>query len=494
MISRLKNYYYRIAKSRAVKIAAAGLLIIVVVAVGGAFLARGKFADPGTRAQFLRDHPGVTKILPLYWKLRKITDVAYFSYFFKKDEVPIYELVIAENDLKKINDSLPKGFMNVVYTDKVFAPAEFRAGDKTYQVRVRYRGINAVHWNARKRSYLIKFDRDDLFKGMQELNFIIPDDRFFAVEHFNNYRAEKLDLKVPASGFANLKVNGQKNALYFTIEGWSDEMLEKWELPKGSVLYGNEFGGDWESLSGWDHMAGPKSSEAMALLSELLRLLYRAEDAEFYAKIFGIVDKDNFYAWQIHQELVNSTHQATDNHRFYFDKTSGKFFFVPWDVEIELLEEKDNFGYYGALAKRIFSNPVFLQGKNQRLADYVADEKNLEDDLDFYDRTFESFKTSLYKDRLKIYPNRFADNSYAAYRQQIVDIFNAIRRKLTAGNSAQGDSAVRVEDDFNLAYPVGKSDEIVAYLKGRYIDDQNFVKELGPNFSSTYGDEDFTDI
>src|SRR3989344_3480688 len=131
MISRLKNYYYRIAKSRAVKIAAAVFLIIVVVAVGGAFLARGKFADPGTRAQFLRDHPGVTKILPLYWKLRKITDVAYFSYFFKKDEVPIYELVIAENDLKKINDSLPKGFMNVVYTDKVFAPAEFRAGDKT---------------------------------------------------------------------------------------------------------------------------------------------------------------------------------------------------------------------------------------------------------------------------------------------------------------------------------------------------------------------------
>lgn len=489
MIGRLKNYYYRIAKSRATKTAAAVFLVILVAGAVGVFLARGKFADPGTRAQFLREHPGVTKILPLYWKIRKITDVTYLSYFFKKDEVPNYELVIAENDLKKLNDSLPKGFMNVVYTDKVFAPAEFRAGDKTYQVRVRYRGINAVHWNARKRSYLIKFDRDDLFKGMQELNFIIPDDRFFAVEHFNNYRAEKLDLKVPASGFANLKVNGQKNALYFTIEGWSDEMLEKWELPKGAVLYGNEFGGDWESLSGWDHMAGPKSPEAMALLSELLRLLYRAEDAEFYAKIFGIVDKDNFYAWQIHQELVNSTHQATDNHRFYFDKTSGKFFFVPWDVEIELLEEKDNFGYYGALGKRIFSNPVFLQEKNHRLADYVADENNLEDDLDFYDRTFESFKISLYKDRLKIYPNRFADNSYADHRQQIIDIFLRLRNELVL----QGQEDVRIEDDFNLAYPSGKSDEMVAHLRQRYIDDQSFVKELGPNFTSAYGDEDFVD-
>ncbi|MDZ4243803.1 MAG: hypothetical protein U1C57_01725, partial [Candidatus Doudnabacteria bacterium] len=155
MIGRLKNYYYRIAKSRATKTAAAVFLVILVAGAVGVFLARGKFADPGTRAQFLREHPGVTKILPLYWKIRKITDVTYLSYFFKKDEVPNYELVIAENDLKKLNDSLPKGFMNVVYTDKVFAPAEFRAGDKTYQVRVRYRGINAVHWNARKRSYLI---------------------------------------------------------------------------------------------------------------------------------------------------------------------------------------------------------------------------------------------------------------------------------------------------------------------------------------------------
>ena len=52
---------------------------------------------------------------------------------------------------------------------------------------------------------------------------------------------------------------------------------------------------------------------------------------------------------------------------------------------------------------------------------------------------------------------------------------------------------VRVEDDFNLSYPVGKSDEIVAYLKSRYIDDQSFVNSLGSEFSSSYGDEVFTD-
>ena len=61
----------------------------------------------------------------------------------------------------------------------------------------------------------------------------------------------------------------------------------------------------------------------------------------------------------------------------------------------------------------------------------------------------------------------------------------------TAGVRAA--DSVRIEDDFNLAYPAGKSDEIVEYLKGKYIDDQSFAQNLGPEYSSSYGDEDFTD-
>ena len=52
---------------------------------------------------------------------------------------------------------------------------------------------------------------------------------------------------------------------------------------------------------------------------------------------------------------------------------------------------------------------------------------------------------------------------------------------------------VRIENDFNLAYPVGKSDEIVAYLKAKYVDDSHFVESLGPKYKGALGDEDFTD-
>ena len=60
--------------------------------------------------------------------------------------------------------------------------------------------------------------------------------------------------------------------------------------------------------------------------------------------------------------------------------------------------------------------------------------------------------------------------------------------------SAFAKDEVRIEDDLSLSYEVGKTDEIVQYLKSKYIDDASFVKSLGTEFTSSFGDEDFTDI
>ncbi|MDP3740940.1 MAG: CotH kinase family protein [bacterium] len=494
----LKNHYFRIVKSRIFKNVLKFLVVCLIVGAAVALGFTGKFKTAERRAQFLLGNPAVTKILPLYWQIRKLSDVTYLSYVFSDDDILDYKLVIADADLKKMNDSLPKGFMNVIYRDedRVSVPAEFEAEGKIYKVRVRYRGANAVHWNAPKRSYLVRFDKDDLFHGLRELSFIIPDDRLFAVEHFNNYRAEKLGLKIPQSGFANLVINGQKKALYFTIEGWSREMLTKWEVSENSILYGNIASVElWSKPANWELLAdNPNLSETQNFetLASILRLLNEASDQEFYNKIFHLVDKENFYAWNIHQELANSSHQSDDNVRLYYDAVARKFFFVPWDVEIESPELRDNFRVYGALEQRIFTNPIFLQEKNQRLLDYLSDEKNLEDDLNFYDQTYENFKVSLYHDRLKIYTNRFADKTHEQNRQKIIDIFHYLQQTLESQSSGDP-GAARVEDDFNLAYDTGKSDEIVSYLQGKYIEDKGFMNALGSNFTATYGDEDFTD-
>ena len=423
----------------------AGFFLITIVAV--VLISASKFKSVESRAQFLHEHQGVTKLLPVYWQMRKLGDIIYLPYFFKHDAVPTYALEIAPQDLEKLNASLPQAFMGVSLREHVFVPAIFRADGKTYQTTVRYRGERARHWNASKKSYLVKFDKKTPFHDQSEISFIIPDDRNFAVEDFNNYRAGKLGLHTPDSGFANLDVNHQGSALYFAIESWSRQMLDKWSVSPDSIFYGNSNGGAglWQDINNWQVTvsASKGDKDDLSKLEELLRLLNTAPDREFNTRIFELVDKDNFYALQIHQELANSSHQFDDNVRLYYDARRSKFFFVPWDVEIEPLGH-NHFGQYGQLAGRIFSNPTFLKEKNERLYKYVSNENNLADDLNFYDYTYESFKISLYKDRLKIYTNHYADKSYAQHRQEIIDIFHYLQGHLVGSDSAPGLDVVRL--------------------------------------------------
>ena len=91
------------------------------------------------------------------------------------------------------------------------------------------------------------------------------------------------------------------------------------------------------------------------------------------------------------------------------------------------------------------------------------------------------------------------DNPYRIFTVLIfTSIFFAtsgffVSAKDQAGGNPGGSDTVRIEDDFNLQYEVGKSEELVNFLKGKYVDDDSFAKSLGPNFTGSFGDEDFTD-
>lgn len=68
-----------------------------------------------------------------------------------------------------------------------------------------------------------------------------------------------------------------------------------------------------------------------------------------------------------------------------------------------------------------------------------------------------------------------------------------LRAQSSAATNPGDAGAVRIEDDYNLQYEVGKSEELINYLKGKYADDSSFAESLGPEFSGSFGDEDFTD-
>ena len=431
------------------------VLVFLILGLAGLIAARGlasKFGSAGSRAEFLRAYPAATRFLPLYWEARKLSDITYLPFLFKKDKLPTYALEISDENLQKLNDSLPQEFMTVIYYDKIYVPAKFSYQGKEYDVQVRYRGDTAVHWNAPKRSYHVRFNKDMPFFGFRELAFIIADDRKFVLEHFHNYRAGKLGLLRPPSFFANLRLNGQKQGLYFVMEGWSQEMLAKWEVPDEANLYGDgDVGLDWKNLSDWELKTTDTqfTYQHFSEMKQLLELLNHSSDEEFYAQIFDLIDKDDFYSWQVLNQLANSVHGYVGNIQLYFDDSNGKFHFVPWDVEGDPASV-DNFEIYGPLATRIFANPVFFHEKNKRLYEYLADEKNLQDDLRFYNEAFENIQPALYRDRLKIYTNRWADGVVRENRANIIANAARLKEKLEQAGRVLAEIAINHDNSVNV--------------------------------------------
>jgi len=519
---KLFKFAYKIIRNKKLLLITLAVVLAIMIIFPVLIL---KLSTAVTRANILRNNPLAVKMLPLYWKIRKASDIFYLPYYFKKNKLSTYELTIKDGDSEKLNNSLPKEFMNVELVSRVFVPAEFKYDNKTYQVKVRYRGDNAVHWNAPKKSYLIEFNQDDLFNGYRQLSFIIANDRYFALEQLNNYRAEKFGLLYPPSFFANLKINGKNNGVYFIIENWSKEMLAKWEVPDESNFYGtvSPTGAagierddvSWDNLDYWQKLTSDSlfTYQHYSELYKLLELLNNADDQKFYSSIFNLIDQNNLYHWQALQELGNANHQISSNMRLYFNNSSGKFYFIPWDVGGGREgPAEDHLELYGKIAGRIFDNPVFAYEKNKLLYDYVNDDKNLEQDLAKYDEIYNSIKTAIYKDRLKIYPNKFADNTHQEFRQKIIDNFARIKNAFSSSlvfidshiagennsqnilayfdlhiNSRAGlyfkELKINLSDntqlkDFNISYETGeKYQDVLLYTQRKY-DPDTFKPDL----------------
>jgi len=454
----IKKIWYRLRYDRRI-LAVLILFVLLFIALGSFYFIFYKVFDAGKQVQFLRSRPYLIKLLPVIRTVRKISDILYLPYCFKKSELPIYELYIKPENIKKMNESLPLPFTEEIYTDKTYVPAKFWANGREYNVDIRYRGDNSIHWDADKKSYLIKFNKDDLFNGFGRLSFIIPDDRKFIIEPLNNYRAQKLGLLHPSYEFATLKINNRNNGLYFVVENWGQEMLAKWEAPDSINFYGGDDPIVWfdqlTDFNFWKQLRTWTKKTEDSILSYnhfsepdiLLNLLNNTNDKTFNESVFDLIDKDNFFNWLVLQNLANSNYSPGSDERLFFNNSLGKFFWVPWDI--------DNFPFNGDIDRtshdlitRILSNPKYMHERNKLLWQYISDKDNLDDDLDFYDQTYKKIKAALYQDRMKIYTNTWADNLIRQKRELVVENFKGLREILKK-NRALAEIRVGLSQNYN---------------------------------------------
>src|SRR3989344_1080888 len=381
-----------------------------------------------------------------------IKDLKYVFHKFPESSLPVYKLDISKDNLKKLESNIPDlearkdspGYVDGVDDrladeNRDYVPAKFTFEGRVYDVKVRFRGNGPPHWTFPKKSFRIRFSKDDLFFGKQDINLVIPLDRRYLAEEFNNYRAEKMGLVVPDSKFVAVEINGDKQALYWEVEHFTKEFVESHNLSGDANLYGE---GDtfqqhlYTDENYWQkYVSDPSKREnEHTQISLLISLLNDADNETFYKRIFDILDEENFYKWTIHNLLAGSWHQDySHNARIYFDKSIGKFIFLPWDVYVydnEHTTESLDYALEATanpLVDRLFSNEKIMHKRNAMLWEYVMDDKNLEDDLNHYDELFESVQKVFYNDPIRRHSYDFFAQEVNSTRSDLAKNFNQIK-------------------------------------------------------------------
>lgn len=397
-------------------------LIIGSIIVG--FLGFVLYTKPLLRLQLVQS-PLVQFFLHTYRSLRKVADIPYLPYQFVKDDLPVYDITINVVDIARMNAALPDDFVKGRLTDKykLEVRASFSADGYEDRINIRYRGRGPNHWNAYKKSFHVQFDSDNPFHGTTALKLIIPEDRQYAVEPLNNYRAKKLGLFAPQPWFVRVRLNGEDLGVYHAIPHWTRALTDRNGFGEFANIFGvidlqlaeltgkNFF--DPANISFWEDYTrnadinpptsagGGVNLSAKERLTEFLNIIHHAPDELFEQALPVLVDMDALYDWLIIQTLAASAHQNTAvNIILLYNPATGRFQPVPWDAQLYLYHPINLATH--PLIGRTLQNLSFRQEYLNRLRTYVEDPKNLEADLLFFDTTRNQIEHALFKDTAKL--------------------------------------------------------------------------------------------
>lgn len=394
-------------------------LYVVAMCAGVLLAAGGIFAIYKRDVLFVLFRPFIADHIIAIQDFRKLSNILFLpQILFEREAVPLptYELVISKRDLARLKEQLPQGdYTEIEAAGKVFnaisdinkfsVSGTFLHEGESYPVDVRFRGTTYNHWYFPKKSWHIKFKGESPV-GMQQINLIIPEDRGYLNEEMNHYRGRKFGLFVPRSGFVNLTVDGMPEGVYWWAEDWSPNMLQN--LGKSGCLFGAGLSRDSKAMRdpAFDNSELWKDYTNCGVngttkLKELLSLLNLSKN-EFPIAAEKILDIRKVLMWDAMARLAGSGHGGYGyNMRVFWDKTTGKFEFVPWDLGFGDLSGTELNSYYNEFITRLLEHDIYVTERNEILQNYVGNKKNLKDDLAFYDSLVASAMPSFYRDSIQ---------------------------------------------------------------------------------------------
>lgn len=263
--------------------------------------------------------------------------------FYDPSTVQGVRLQIAEHDLRKMKDALPK---------RIFVPGVFRWKDIQLQnVGVRYKGNSSSQKNQRhKRSFLIKFDKyqdEQRFLGLERVSLDngIQFGSLFSEPIITEILRE-LDVPTHRSNFAKLHLNGKYHGVYVNVERIDQTFIANHLPDRNGGLFKVDEGGPGCNLQflGKESTPYEKTFEAknstaqqsFARLIEWIRTINRPDDTDV-ADLEANFDIDGFLRVTAVMLYSGAFDQLTGwqphNYYLFLDSKQDRWHYLPWDLD-----------------------------------------------------------------------------------------------------------------------------------------------------------------
>ena len=392
-----------------------------------------------SRLKSLVDHPNIHS----KWKSSmKIFDPFYLEYWYLPRRLKTLDLSISNADLHKLNIDLPEPYSskNLAKKNKIKVNGELIADKVNRPVAISYRGNSFDHWSNIKKSWKLEFETGE------ELNLILPSDRGYFSESLSNYRARKLGLLAQNDDWAWLRVNGEDIGVYYISGGWNKFWMERngirisqlvgeLDYQTGNVIFPNLWDGVWN----WKFYAyrTDRRFPNSFYLDKFIETVNNFSGEQFASEISQVVDIESLARWKALSILNNSFH--TDdfhNWRMWLDPESLKFQIIPVDMVISLTDWDSYDGSLvvdraiDKLSSKLYGSSQLTLEVDKILWEYVLNDKQLEDDLQYWDTLAERLIPEMYADNKKHSGNISLRRAHLM-RQKIKSHYERVRDYLT---------------------------------------------------------------
>jgi CotH protein/ricin-type beta-trefoil lectin protein len=228
---------------------------------------------------------------------------------------------------------------------------------KSADVKIHIKGQFSRRRLGSKPAFKVKLDQDDRFFGLEHLtlNNMVQDPTM--VHEALGYQVyEAAGVKVPATGYARVTVNGEAYGLYLNLETPDTHFLKRRFGDDSGILYEGPAGVDLRAGDVEKFELDEGEDRNRATLKELIRSLDTPGDDIFYGAV-PKVDTASFLGMMAAEALLGDwdSYYTSNNYRIYWNPSVSRWFFIPTGID-QSFNSTTVFGATGLLFQKCLAS------------------------------------------------------------------------------------------------------------------------------------------